>query len=193
MITCDCIIHLVDSNEGLSPFSMKEAYLYWIITPYGLCRCGCGKKTEIPSSTKKRSGLIKGVPLSTVKGHKILFKRKNIFIQSFGKNGIIEISEVKNIAELGILPVYQLDLKSGHKIKGCFDQEILTKEGWVSIGDVTPDLNVVILPKPKEISNPNFSQISKLTLVGREMVYGVKVNACYPNYFANGIVVQGIN
>lgn len=42
---------------------------------YGLCHCGCGQKTNIPSRTSAKNGSLKGRPNIFILGH-IVYKRK---------------------------------------------------------------------------------------------------------------------
>ena len=37
--------------------------------PLGLCQCGCGEETTVPTKNHKRSGRVKGVPIQYVRGH----------------------------------------------------------------------------------------------------------------------------
>ncbi len=37
--------------------------------PAGLCQCGCGQSTTVPTSTNRPAGRVKGVPMLYVSGH----------------------------------------------------------------------------------------------------------------------------
>lgn len=37
--------------------------------PYGYCKCGCGRKTTVPTETSRKDGRIKGEPMRFIRGH----------------------------------------------------------------------------------------------------------------------------
>jgi predicted nucleic acid-binding Zn ribbon protein len=55
-----------------------------MLTPYGLCKCGCGQPTEIAKINRTARGWIKGYPKSYIKGHHMRKPKVKLTCQTCG-------------------------------------------------------------------------------------------------------------
>lgn len=52
--------------------------------PPGLCQCGCGEKTNVPSVTNEGVGMVAGRPMRFVHGHHMKLKKADIRVEDRG-------------------------------------------------------------------------------------------------------------
>jgi hypothetical protein len=55
--------------DSTAPLPGTSTTCLGIDPSYGLCECGCGERTTIPTVTSREAGRIKGVPMRFVSGH----------------------------------------------------------------------------------------------------------------------------
>jgi superfamily II DNA or RNA helicase len=122
--------------------TLEEAYRHThppTPVPEGYCFCGCGGKTTVPERTRspKRP---KGVP------SKFLFKhegrvrqwKNSMQVRSFlGTH--IGLNKANAVVQSGVKEVYRLTLGDCNFLVGTKDHPIMTTEGFVPLGDLTPD------------------------------------------------------
>jgi hypothetical protein len=56
-----------------------------MLSPYGLCKCGCGQPTEIAKINRSARGWIKGFPKQYIKGHHMRKTQEEVTCQTCGK------------------------------------------------------------------------------------------------------------
>lgn len=109
---------------------------------------------------------------------------------------VIEGNEYDSISngfwKTGVKQVYEVVLKSGHKVKTTSDHRFLTPSGWRQLKDLELG-DFVKINKGSDIEtgkeSPDFMQITSVTPLGEEDVYDVTIDTveCFDG---NGIVLH---
>jgi phage terminase large subunit len=108
-----------------------------------LNRCGKGFKTTLEKAYKSWHGLNKN--------RKNFDHNSKTCIRSFNGNSV-QLNEINDICYSGIKPVYLLTLENGLKVKATIEHKILTRAGWIELGDLKIGDNIAC-DNPKAIKS----------------------------------------
>jgi len=110
----------------------------------GLCKCGCGRKTRIPTKSDRSKKQTAGIPLNFVSGHQSRGMKwtNQVFVRSMQGDRGIGLHPISNIVRSGMKDTFRLVVSNGIDQKtlvGTACHPIMTTEGWVKLGDLTSD------------------------------------------------------
>lgn len=123
--------------------TIEEAFFHFhggdpgFIPDSGLCECGCGMKTKIPTKTDKSKGQIGGRPLRFIHGHqgKIEKWQNKPRVRSLLKDRI-GLHDIQNVIRSGLKDVFTLCLTDGKQLTATSCHPIMTSKGWITLGDL---------------------------------------------------------
>lgn len=141
--------------------------------------------------TIKRSGKVKMMSIENLyksfSGLQIHFMNFDTCYYICNKKGNrIDYSRIIDVIYSGIKPVYKLTLKNGNSIKLTEDHEILTKNGYFSLGCIRT-YDEICIDNFKKI---DYCEIQEIEYIGEEPTYDIKVESPNNNFIGNGIVVH---
>jgi len=101
----------------------------------------------------------------------------------------IGLNRVIDVTEVGVRPVFLLELGDGKKLKLTSDHEVLTLHGYRSIdGGLT--VRSLVVTDSGQVSVPTLVPVVKIKPAGEEVVYDVACQSPYNSFVANGIVIH---
>lgn len=109
---------------------------------HGFCKCGCGKKTRIPTKSDASKRQKAGVPLDFVNGcqSRAMKWTNQVYVRTMQGERGIGLHPISNIVRSGIKETFRLTLSNGDDQKGLTGtacHPIMTTEGWVRLKDLT--------------------------------------------------------
>lgn len=132
--------------------TLRQAYLHFHggdpAVPVGKCGCGCGENTRVPHKSNATKGQIAGVPLRFVHGHQSRVRKweGRPRVRAFRGERGIGLQPIVNVVQSGVKTVYDLSLVgiAGPALTGTACHPIMTRGGWVKLGDLRPGDEVMV-------------------------------------------------
>lgn len=134
-------------------------------------RAKLGKKRELQLLYKSYNG----IPIRGSHGFRHDVKT---YVRSYIEDeNLIRLNEVENIVYSGVKPVYKLTLEDGKFLKATATHEIMTKEGFKELRNLTTDDLIMVdnisRHKTKSIRKKSSKVVDKLVTVGKFHPYAV--------------------
>jgi hypothetical protein len=147
--------------------------------------CGCLAGGSIIRTN--RDGVISTITIEKLfNNFRDIKSMRRIKVRCFKETDMC-FQDVLDVIESGIKQVFLLNLADGKNLKATKDHEILTRDGWVQLGELTLSHEVMT---DRLTTKPAYSRVVSVEYVGKEMTYDIKCKAPHHNFVANGIVVH---